>query len=94
MREAAPPGLVEWLEGLGVELLTVTYAELMQLGANVMSLGQDRVLSTTGADALNQRLRALGLTVYDPDLWPFTMGGGGPHCLAQPLRREAAGAGR
>ena len=29
----------------------------------------------------------MGLTVYDPDLWPFTMGGGGPHCLAQPLRR-------
>ena len=88
--EAAPPGLVEWLEGIGVELLPVSYADVMQLGANVMSLGGDRVLSAAGADLLNERLRALGLTVYDPDLWPFTMGGGGPHCLAQPLRREAA----
>ena len=32
----------------------------------------------------------MGLTVYDPDLWPFTMGGGGPHCLAQPLRGDPA----
>lgn len=87
--EAAPPGLADWLTGLGVELLPVTYADVMNLGANVMSLGGDRVLSASGADALNQRLRALGLTVYDPDLWPFTMGGGGPHCLAQPMRREA-----
>ena len=66
----------------------------MNLGANVMSLGGDRVLSAAGAGVLNERLRALGLTVYDPDLWPFTMGGGGPHCLAQPLRREAASADR
>ena len=88
--EAAPPGLADWLTGLGVELLSVTYADVMNLGANVMSLGQDRVLSAAGAGMLNERLRALGLTVYDPDLWPFTMGGGGPHCLAQPLRREPA----
>jgi len=92
-REAAPPGLAEWLEGLGVELLSVSYAEAMRLGANVMSLGRDRVLSTARAAGLNRRLRALGLEVYDTDLWPFTMGGGGPHCLAQPLRREAAPAG-
>jgi len=87
--EAAPPGLVDWLTGIGVKLLSVTYADVMNLGANVMSLGGDRVLSAAGADTLNERLRALGLTVYDPDLWPFTMGGGGPHCLAQPMRRGA-----
>ena len=87
--EAAPPGLADWLTGIGVKLLSVTYADVMNLGANVMSLGGDRVLSAAGADTLNERLRALGLTVYDPDLWPFTMGGGGPHCLAQPMRRGA-----
>ena len=87
--EAAPPGLADWLISMGVELMAVTYADVMKLGANVMSLGSDRVLSAAGADELNERLRAIGLTVYDPDLWPFTMGGGGPHCLAQPLRRDA-----
>ncbi len=85
--EAAPPGLSDWLQGLGLELLEVSYRDAFALGANVMSLGEDRVISTRAAASLNARLRAMGLTVYDPDLWPFTMGGGGPHCLAQPLRR-------
>lgn len=86
--EAAPDGLAEWLRSKGLELLPVSYGDAMELGANVMSLGNDRVISAAGAGELNERLRAVGLTVYDPDLWPFTMGGGGPHCLAQPLRRE------
>ncbi len=88
--EAAPPGLADWLRGQAIELLPVSYGEAMSLGANVMALGRDRVISAAGAGSLNKRLRALGLTVYEPDLWPFTMGGGGPHCLAQPLRREHA----
>ncbi|MEJ7788669.1 MAG: arginine deiminase-related protein [Thermoleophilaceae bacterium] len=86
--EAAPDGLAAWLSGKGIELLPVTYGDAMALGANVMALGEDRVISAKAAGSLNERLRALGLTVYDPDLWPFTMGGGGPHCLAQPLRRD------
>jgi N-dimethylarginine dimethylaminohydrolase len=85
--ECAPPGLVDWLRSLDVELLEVSYGDVMELGANVMALGDGKVLSTAAATGLNERLRAHGLTVYDPDLWPFTMGGGGPHCLAQPLRR-------
>jgi arginine deiminase len=85
--EAAPPGLADWLSGLGLELIEVSYRDCMELGANAMCLGEDRVLSTARAGALNEKLRAMGFTVYDPDLWPFTMGGGGPHCLAQPLRR-------
>jgi N-dimethylarginine dimethylaminohydrolase len=85
--EAAPPGLADWLRATGLELIEVSYRDAFGLGANVMSLGEDRVISTAGAAALNDKLRAMGLRVYDPDLWPFTMGGGGPHCLAQPLRR-------
>jgi N-dimethylarginine dimethylaminohydrolase len=39
---------------------------------------------------MNERLRALGYTVYDPDMSQFTLAGGGVHCLAQPLRRDPA----
>lgn len=85
--EAAPPGLADWLRAKGLELIDVSYRDAFNLGANVMSLGEDRVLSSAGAAAFNDRLRSMGFHVYDPDLWPFTMGGGGPHCLAQPLRR-------
>jgi N-dimethylarginine dimethylaminohydrolase len=60
----------------------------MSLGCNVVALGDDRVLSTAAATELNARLRALGFTVYDPDMTMFTQAGGGVHCMAQPLRRD------
>jgi N-dimethylarginine dimethylaminohydrolase len=86
--EIADDGLVGWLRSIGVEIVPVGYREAMALGCNAVSLGHDRVLSAAAATSLNERLRALGLTVYDPDLSMFTMGGGGPHCLCQSLRRE------
>jgi N-dimethylarginine dimethylaminohydrolase len=42
------------------------------------------------ASACRPRLRALGFTVYDPDMTMFTQSGGGVHCMAQPLRRDPA----
>ena len=59
-----------------------------ELGANAISLGDERVLSAAGAGALNAAMRAHGLTVHELDLSMFTLGGGGAHCLAQALRRE------
>lgn len=88
--DIASERLVNWLEARGVELLPVGYREAMSLGCNALSLGGDRVLSTAQASTLNAKLRALGFTVYDPDLTMFTKGGGGAHCLAQALRRDAA----
>ena len=81
-------GFVDWLLGRGYELIEVPAADAFTLGANAISLGGERVLSTAGAGALNEAMRARGLTVYDPDLSMFTLGGGGAHCLAQALRRE------
>ena len=81
-------GFVDWLRGRGYELIEVSAADAFTLGANAISLGGERVLSTAGAGALNEAMRARGLTVYDPDLSMFTLGGGGAHCLAQALRRE------
>ena len=49
------------------------------------------MLSTAESSELNDRLRALGLTVYDPELSAFTLGGGGAHCLMQAIRRERVG---
>ena len=81
-------GFVSWLRGRGFELIEVPAADAFELGANAMSLGDERVLSVAGADALNAAMRARGLTVRELDLSMFTLGGGGAHCLAQALRRE------
>jgi N-dimethylarginine dimethylaminohydrolase len=89
--EAASGGVLGWLRAKGFELIEVSPAEAMRLGVNAISLGGARVISAAGSAGLNERLRALGLEVLDPELSMFTAGGGGPHCLAQALRREPAG---
>jgi N-dimethylarginine dimethylaminohydrolase len=86
--ETTEPEIVDWLKGKGIEILPVSFRDTMALGCNVMSLGNDRVLSPASSTDLNARLRALGFTVYDPDMDMFTQAGGGVHCMAQPLRRD------
>ena len=66
--EQASNGFVSWLESKGVEIVPVTLAAALKLGVNGVALGGDRVLSTAESRDLNERLRALGLTVYDPEL--------------------------
>jgi N-dimethylarginine dimethylaminohydrolase len=89
--EAVSDELLAWLRAKGVEVLPVSYRDAMALGCNALALGDDRVLSTAQSADLNDRLRALGFTVYDPDLSMFTQGGGGVHCLCQALRRDPGG---
>ena len=81
-------GFVAWLRERGFELIEVSAEDAFRLGANAISLGDERVVSAAGAGELNDALRAAGLTVYEPDLSMFTLGGGGAHCLAQALRRK------
>jgi len=89
--EQVSTGFVRWLESKQVEIVPVTLAAAQKLGVNGVCLGGERVLSTAESKDLNQRLRALGLTVYEPELSAFTLGGGGAHCLMQALRRERVG---
>lgn len=89
--EALPSGGVAWLRARGFEIIEVSAQQAFDLGVNAISLGNDRILSATAAEELNAAARARGLTVHAPDLSMFTLGGGGPHCLAQALRRDRVG---
>ena len=82
------PGFVDWLAGHGIRCIPVSYRDAMALGCNILALGGGRVVSARGSAGLNAALRAEGLAVLDPDLSLFTAGGGGPHCLTCPLKRE------
>ena len=88
--ETTEDDVVTWLREQQIEIIPATFEETMSLGCNVVALGNDKVLSTLGATDLNQKMRAIGLEVYDPDMTMFTWAGGGVHCMCQPLRREAA----
>ncbi len=82
--------VIDWLRARKIEIIPATFKETMALGCNVVALGNDRILSTAGAKGLNDKLKAAGFIVYDPEMTMFTWAGGGVHCMAQPLRREAA----
>ena len=85
--ETTEDWIVDWLKSKNIEILPVDYRDTMALGCNVVALGNDKVLSTAANKDLNGRLRALGFEVYDPEVTMFTQGGGGVHCMCQPLRR-------
>jgi arginine deiminase len=89
--EVLPGAAVEWLRAKGFDLIEVGAEQAFTLGANAISLGDERVISAAGAGELNAALRARGLEVIELDLTIFTLGGGGPHCLSQALRRERLG---
>ena len=89
--EVLPAAAAEWLRGKGFDLIEVSAEQAFTLGVNAISLGDERVISGTGAVELNAALRDRGVSVIELDLSMFTLGGGGPHCMSQALRRERVG---
>ena len=88
--DAVEDDFVAWVRGRGIEIIEISYKAMLRLGANVVALGNERVLMPRSNTELKQECRARGLTVIDPDISMFTAGGGGVHCMCQPLRRDPA----
>jgi N-dimethylarginine dimethylaminohydrolase len=86
--EAVEPELVEWLRSKGIRAIPIPYGDAMQLGSNVVALGDERVLVPASSKNLIAACRAEGLTVYDPDVSMIGNGGGAVHCMCQALRRD------
>ena len=63
-QDAHQPWFLDLLKSKGYEILPISYYNSTQLGANIVSLGDDRVLSTAANKDLNARMRALGIEVY------------------------------
>jgi N-dimethylarginine dimethylaminohydrolase len=84
--DALPGYFFGILDALGWEVIRLPgeYARTCEI--NVLALGQDRVLSFRG-NRLNERMRALGLRVYDPEYSVFVEHGGGIHCSSFELER-------
>lgn len=81
--------VIDWLRGKGFEFIDVGFAEAKNLGVNLVTLGNNRILAMAGSDGLIADLEKRGFTVYAPDMSQFTLNGGGVHCLCQSLRRDA-----
>ena len=72
--ETTEDDVIDWLKSKKIEIIPATFKETMALGCNVVTLGNDRVLSTESAKDLNAKMRAAGFTVYDPDMTMFLAG--------------------
>ena len=87
--QAVEPELLAWLKSKRIRVLDISYADAMQLGSNVVALGNERVLVPASSKNLIAACRAEGLQVYDPDVAMIGNGGGAVHCMSQALRRDA-----
>ncbi len=88
--EAVEAELVTWLKDKGIGIIPVTYGDAMQLGTNIVALGNGRVLVPSTSKNLVAACRAEGLEVFDPDVSMISLGGGAVHCMCQALRRDPA----
>jgi len=86
--ESTDPAVVRWLEEKRIEIVPVPFQDTLSLGCNVVALGRDRVLLPQRSHYLKEQLRARGFEIFDPDVSMITQGGGGVHCMCQPLRRD------
>jgi N-dimethylarginine dimethylaminohydrolase len=78
-----------WLESRQIRVIPVPYSDAMQLGCNVVALGDERVLVPASSKNLIAACRAEGLEVFAPDVSMIGNGGGAVHCMCQPLRRDS-----
>jgi len=79
----------KFLSDRQIRVLRASYSEVMAMSCNLLSLGDDRVISPAHSTRLNAALRAEGVAVLDPELDEFARGGGSVHCMTMPLLRDA-----
>ena len=86
--ECTDPKIVTWLKNKKIRIIPVPFQETIELGCNVVALGNDRILLPEASKTLKTNLKAEGFKIFDPDLSMITKGGGGVHCMCQSLRRQ------
>ena len=86
--EALPDDFLKYLRQEKYEIITIPGNAVFAGTINLLALGDEKVLSFKENKLGNEKLRAVGLEVFDPPLSQFLMGGSGPHCLSFEIIRE------
>lgn len=86
--ESTDEDVVDWLKSKQIEIVSVPFKDTLELGCNVVALGNDRILLPEKSHTLKEKARAQGLEIFDPDVSMITPGGGGVHCMCQALKRD------
>lgn len=88
LTDALGDRLLDRLAGLGIGIIPASAGEAAGLGANLLSLGRNRIVTPGDNHRLNHILRMSGFTLIEVEIDQFTRCGGGVHCLTLPLARE------
>jgi arginine deiminase len=88
--EKLEPGFAATMSDLGIELIPATPGEVDRLEANLLSLGDRRIVAPAGETRINRALRRRGFDLIEVEIDQFVRCGGGVHCLTMPLARTAA----
>ena len=86
--EALPEHFLRYLKNEKYEIINIPGREVFSGTINLLVLGNEKILSFQENKFGNERLKAIGLEVYDPPFSQFFLGGSGPHCLSFELIRE------
>jgi len=86
--ETLPGDFLKYLRQERYEIINIPCDAVFAGTINLLALGDEKVLSFKENKIGNEKLKAVGLEVYDPSLSQFLMGGSGPHCLSFELERE------
>jgi N-dimethylarginine dimethylaminohydrolase len=87
-KEALPEKFIRILEKKKFELINVSVEEVFSHACNVLSIGNEVIISHNGAEKVNGKLKALGFKLEIVDLTEVRKSGGGPRCMSFPLERE------
>jgi N-dimethylarginine dimethylaminohydrolase len=85
---ALEDALLARLGRLGIGIIPASIEEVGALGANLLSLGDGRLVAPARNGRLNAMLTASGFEIIPVALDQFTRCGGGAHCLTMPLARR------
>ncbi len=87
-KEALPNEFIKLLEKKKFELINVSSKEVFSHACNVLSIGDETIISHTGAEKVNEKLKTLGYNIEIIDLTEVRKSGGGPRCMSFPVERE------
>lgn len=80
--------LPKWLRKNGYELITISDREDRMFGANLVNIGNKKVISYIWNTRVMKELEKKGFDVIGVEGYELVKGGGGLHCMILPIERE------
>lgn len=86
--EALPNHIIQTLKEKNFTLINVSEEDVFLHKCNLLSIGNNTIISHSQATDVNKRLEKLGFKVIELSFKEVLKSGGGPRCMSFPLLRE------